>query len=474
MNYLKKMQIILLVIVLNFFFVFSSYANDSRKALECLASFTDGKTIFHRAVEESNTKKIDSYLDRGGQLRDINLRDSEGKTPLQIAVERNDIKVVDFLIRKGAIFGSDNLKIAVERGYKEIAKLLIDKGVDVNEISYINSYEAPLSTAIKKNDIKMVELLISLGAEADFKEVLIEVVKIGDLKQLKRLKDLSESDFETFITDALDIAVKKGHKEIIEFIVQSTNLLRALNKMTALLEIPFSRETYDKDMAELLIRLREENSSRLKDNYRLEKISNKLGRILTAEVSRGISKENLEYLISLGADVNKVYKGRVALNIAVDANRPEIVELLIRAGAELNLRNSSIETPLMRAILMDNIEMAKLLIDKGVNVNAGYYYKYQKIPLIVAIERNDIKWVKFFINQEKTDINKHDLLGETPLYKAYKVRKTLKKEEDITINKKITELLISEDAAMFTKKSQEQSKKVEEKNLAYKKKWGFL
>ena len=54
---------------------------------------------------------------------------------------------------------------------------------------------------------------------------------------------------------------------------------------------------------------------------------------------------------------------------------------------------------------------------------------------------------------------------------------SLKKEgitEDITINKKITELLISEDVAMFTKKSQEQSKKAEEKNLAYKKKWGFL
>ena len=105
----------------------------------------------------------------------------------------------------------------------------------------------------------MARLLISKRVDVNFKEVLKEAVKNGDLKKLKFLKNLLESelDFEKFITDALDIAVKKGHKEIVEFIAQSTSLHRVLNKMMALLEMPLSGKSYDKDMAELLIKTKE-------------------------------------------------------------------------------------------------------------------------------------------------------------------------------------------------------------------------
>ena len=74
MNHLKKMQIILLVIVLNFFFVFSSYANDSRKGLNCLDYFIDARTMLHTAVERGEIGIIASYLYHGG---DINLKNSK-------------------------------------------------------------------------------------------------------------------------------------------------------------------------------------------------------------------------------------------------------------------------------------------------------------------------------------------------------------------------------------------------------------
>ena len=564
MNHLKKMQIILLVIVLNFFFVFSSYANDYRKGWNCFNLFantnnaktmlhiavkrgdiktiafflnqegvdinvrdSEGKTPLEKAVEGNKIKTADFLIRKGANIQnffglnylkiavereykemakllieqgvdvnemwdiavkrgdiktiafflnqegvDINVRDSEGKTPLEKAVEGNKIKAADFLIRKGAniqnSFGPNYLKIAVERGYKEMAKLLIEQGVDVNEMNYI-SYKTPLRIAIDKYNMEMVNLLISLGAEANyFQEVLIKVVENADLKQLDFLKNLSELDFKKFTIDALHIAVEKGHRKIVEFIAQNTDLNRLLNKMMDLLEIALSGKSYNKDMAELLIRLREENSNRLEKNSNyLEKISNRLGKILIAEVRRGISKEKLEYLIRLGADVNKIDNDGVALNIAVDANRPEIVESLIRAGAKLNFTDSNIETPLMRAVVMDNIEMAKLLIRLGVNINDGYY-KDQKTPLIRAIEMNSIKLVKFLISQEDTDINKHDILGEVPLHKVYKMGEALKKEgikEEIIINNKIAELLKNKGAAEFTKESEKQRKKAEEKSL---------
>ena len=57
------------------------------------------------------------------------------------------------------------------------------------------------------------------------------------------------------------------------------------------------------------------------------------------------------------------------LNIAAMFNNIDIVKLLVKAGAELDIANDDDETPLHTAVHRGNIKIVKFLIDRGANIN---------------------------------------------------------------------------------------------------------
>ncbi len=62
--------------------------------------------------------------------------------------------------------------------------------------------------------------------------------------------------------------------------------------------------------------------------------------------------------------------GFAPLHVAVFHDRLEIVRLLIDAGADLNLKGDGELTPLHVAALEGRLEIARLLLEKGANANA--------------------------------------------------------------------------------------------------------
>ena len=76
-------------------------------------------------------------------------------------------------------------------------------------------------------------------------------------------------------------------------------------------------------------------------------------------------KEVVELLLRHGADVNaKTNKGVTPLHIAVLSNI-EIIEMLIRYGADVNAVDGEGNTPLHYAFLDPCVEVVKLLLEKG-------------------------------------------------------------------------------------------------------------
>lgn len=85
------------------------------------------------------------------------------------------------------------------------------------------------------------------------------------------------------------------------------------------------------------------------------------------------SLEIIETLIKAGADVNaKTNGGATALMVAAANNQnPEIIKALINAGADVNAKTNDSWTVLMRAAeYNENAEVVKILIDAGADVNA--------------------------------------------------------------------------------------------------------
>lgn len=114
---------------------------------------------------------------------------------------------------------------------------------------------------------------------------------------------------------------------------------------------------------------------------------------------------NLNCLTSDGMDY---------LSCSIDSGQPEIAKLLIQKGININGHVKSAFTPIQSAILAPNYEMIKLLVKSGVNLN---YKGSEEIgyPLHLLCEGYlDKEFFELFINNG-ANINAQDDNGKTPL-----------------------------------------------------------
>ncbi len=63
-------------------------------------------------------------------------------------------------------------------------------------------------------------------------------------------------------------------------------------------------------------------------------------------------------------------EGDTPLNISIRNNRTIIAKSLIELGTDLEIKDSSMRTPLMNACLFGNFEVVKLLLDSGADWKA--------------------------------------------------------------------------------------------------------
>ena len=90
-------------------------------------------------------------------------------------------------------------------------------------------------------------------------------------------------------------------------------------------------------------------------------------------IIREINKEDkanlnlVNDLIALGADLEWQDKedGSTALHWCANKNRPEILRMLIDAGADLNMQDNRGRTPLQYCVDWNHPEIARMLLDAG-------------------------------------------------------------------------------------------------------------
>jgi ankyrin repeat protein len=80
----------------------------------------------------------------------------------------------------------------------------------------------------------------------------------------------------------------------------------------------------------------------------------------------------LDYLLANGADADtRTSAGESALGAAAAADRTEAATLLIARGARLeNRTHVTFETPLTEAAKINHLDMVRLLLDHGANIDA--------------------------------------------------------------------------------------------------------
>ncbi|NEV49241.1 ankyrin repeat domain-containing protein [Wolbachia pipientis] len=187
----------------------------------------DGQTPLHLAIEKNNEKAVDALL----KARGINVyaKDSLGNTPLDLARDKHHIELMTVLTK------IENLYSAIRQvNVKEIDKLI--KGVNVNVID--QNGMTPLHYAAKKHNEDIANALIKAGADVNAKDqngrtplhwAAIERNKDVASALIKAGADVNvKNEYER---TPLHLAVKNCNRELVTLLLNSNKVdVNARNK----------------------------------------------------------------------------------------------------------------------------------------------------------------------------------------------------------------------------------------------------
>eukprot|EP00817_Percolomonadidae_sp_ATCC50343_P004227 CAMPEP_0117430770 /NCGR_PEP_ID=MMETSP0758-20121206/10321_1 /TAXON_ID=63605 /ORGANISM="Percolomonas cosmopolitus, Strain AE-1 (ATCC 50343)" /LENGTH=210 /DNA_ID=CAMNT_0005219145 /DNA_START=308 /DNA_END=940 /DNA_ORIENTATION=+ len=145
--------------------------------------------------------------------------------------------------------------------------------------------------------------------------------------------------------------------------------------------------------------------------------------LLTIAANKG-NQDMVKYLLELKVDVNAFgTRQGSALLAAVDNGNVNIADLLIKAGANVNMVTEYINyTPLVIACHQKNLEMVKLLVQaKAITRKFSDNLRY--FPLYIAINTKNLELVTYLMDHG-ADVNDYMSDGETSLMRACKLHLT--------------------------------------------------
>lgn len=121
----------------------------------------------------------------------------------------------------------------------------------------------------------------------------------------------------------------------------------------------------------------------------------------------------LDIIIKAGADIGiEENNGKTALHLAVEKDHSRCAVSLLEAGADIEHRNRQGETPLYVSIRMNKSRCTSLLMDSGANVCVSSPYKWNCLHRAAEHGKTGLmrKLIKAGVDLEETDLK-----GQAPL-----------------------------------------------------------
>lgn len=303
-----------------------------------------GRTPLHWASRGVHFELLKYLVEKGA---DVNARDTFKIIPLHSVVSRNNFSAAEYLLDHGSdINAQDNneksssLHFASYRGYKDVAKLLIDRGASLNLLNKYNrtclfeavrGYATVFQQARDKNEwIEIVKALTAKGADPDIPDAdnlhpLIMAVNDGSNELVKLLLDAGaevSAEGEGGIA-LLHQAAQSGMGELTEILLSKGADKKSLNSNGGSL----LQSTAKGGLINILEQLVSDGLDvNRKDRYGISPIHS------AAYNGHG---EIIKLLIEKGADKNaRTLQGKTAFNIAQEKKYNDVADMLIKLGAD--------------------------------------------------------------------------------------------------------------------------------------------
>ena len=298
----------------------------------------------------------------------VNVNSSNEGSPLRAAIGRDYPRIAELLISNGATIDIDALCVAAISNSSKVAKLLISKGANINEIC-ING-DTPIHIAAKGGHIETLKVLIVEGANLN--------AKLKDNK--------SNSSYGIVGWTPLHLAANYGQTESAELLVAAgAEINSKFQKGHTPLDISIMH-----GQAETAIYLEKQKakSSELNPIHLaiihsdIESLKEQLNKSVPIESRSDICEpplnhaafwgreETVKILIDNGLDINftpkaVTRKSRSPLHIAARLGHLKVAQILISHGANVNIQDGYGDTPLYGAVSKGKKEIVELLVAKG-------------------------------------------------------------------------------------------------------------
>ena len=366
------------------YFSFLTYVKSSHANRDCL--------------DKGTWKKIIDIL----CVSHINEKDDEGKTPLHDIFEsvpehclqiENVSTIIDYLIRKGASVTVVNdskcsiLHSAVETYNIYMVKYAIRHGCPLdkqsntkfNPLYHLCAIEEFSSEEWDNRVLPLLEVLVNAGANLNIK-ALDSTTPLHHCSQVSNervceflLKNGADVNAEDFICRTpMHAAARNRHANVVEILNKYGGIINVQDKY-GYTPLHYAA-MYDNDVAV-------KSLLECGANFSVRCFVNKLSPLhLAAERD---DPDIIDILIAAGADVNCVDRyGATPLHYAACEGIADVTEALLRNGADINVVDELGKTPLSVALKMGEIEVSQLLTGDHENEKFDVFHSLTRFPRI--------------------------------------------------------------------------------------------
>ena len=350
------------------------------------AAQLDGTTALHWAAHRDDLEMAKLLIEAGAN---VNVSNDYGITPLSLAGTNGSSRMVRGLLQAGAdpnatretgesvimtISRTGNLEavktllayepdlnqpenrrghtalmLAIEQGHSQVAKLLIERGADVNARS--NTNFTPLLFAAQRNDLDSVQALLAAGAELD--------------------------GLTPEWGSALVLAAARGHEDLALLLLEEGADPNAADK-NQIATLHYAMLPGLAYLGGVPVHI---NASAYVYRPMMKKLIQEL---LNKGANPNAQLAHLDYIPGMPAITPKLnMEGMTPLMLAAAAGDPSLARTLLEAGGDPLVTNKDKSTALMVAAGLafkrdrptkeeyeGALEVAKMLVKQGANVNA--------------------------------------------------------------------------------------------------------
>lgn len=413
----------------------------------------------HDATMMRTTAELEALLKEPST--DINSRDSEGRSPLHLAVKDRNFSSLELLISGDADInsqdneGSTPLHQSLKMGKKGVMNAfnkLIDSEADINLQD--NSGRSPLHLAIQQKNITAIKTLVqheavNINIPDNEGKTPIHYIMESNLKSSEKSKiarlllarqgnvDIKDNSGNSAVMLA---AKSKSHSDIFPLLIQSSSELNTVdsqgkNLLHALLEsrhrsgsIKSLTQTL-KNQAEVAREVLngEDHAGTCPMDLVIKRGGGNLNLLILNTLKETRSQSTGEPLL----DINKTGEGgQTFLHKSIRKKSPELIKIFMSEASLLNTADDSLNTPLHQLALSDISSRDALfeeIVNSGANPDLINEEGKTALSLLSEVQEREVQAAH---DKKMKAIRPRQLqgFGETPVHKASRLGSTRKLE----------------------------------------------